>query len=457
MADDLASNSGDIDPDEPTETAGALYSPVLVDVDDLVGAVAESVSTSSVFDDWAQEDRDRVEGFYAAGLRQLRAEPRERGIMIAPDEKAASMLLSMTAQLAQDGVINTRMLESGVTEALYDKHDPGWARTGMRLLGHWLKQGRFDWRRPPEEPSRLPNDCRVAILGDWGTGLYGAPRCAESIAGDTTGFDLVVHIGDVYYSGTKREVAHTFLALWPWTVRPHHNEPVVFRACNSNHEMYSGGKPYVSQTLARFDQPSSAFALENDTWLVVGLDTAYHDWHLAERQADWLGRLLARDDDRRVVLFSHHQPFSHFAAAKGDLRSEIDKVVAAHPRKIVAWYWGHEHLCAVYDQRAPWGISGRCVGHGGFPYFRNASLGSFPRIAARDPGAVEWLVRVPAGAAPGALIVDGPNLDIGPKADERARYGPNGYMTIHLHDDGVSEEVRGAEGNVLWEGRIPLA
>jgi hypothetical protein len=99
------------------------------------------------------------------------------------------------------------------------------------------------------------------------------------------------------------------------------------------------------------------------------------------------------------------------SAVKGTLYAEIDSVVANHPGKIVAWYWGHEHLGVIYDRSETWGIHGRCIGHSGFPYFRNPALNSYDRVAPEDAAADERLARLPAGSAPAALIVDGPNVD----------------------------------------------
>ena len=49
------------------------------------------------------------------------------------------------------------------------------------------------------------------------------------------------------------------------------------RALNGNHEMYSGGFGYFKLILPAFEQDSSYFALQNEHWLLVGLDTAYVD------------------------------------------------------------------------------------------------------------------------------------------------------------------------------------
>ena len=63
----------------------------------------------------------------------------------------------------------------------------------------------------------LAGDFAVGITADWGTGFYGAPKIAESIRklATTRKFDLLMHLGDIYYSGTKREAEERFLNMWP--------------------------------------------------------------------------------------------------------------------------------------------------------------------------------------------------------------------------------------------------
>ena len=81
----------------------------------------------------------------------------------------------------------------------------------------------------------FPDSGRIAVLGDWGTGLYGAPVIAKSIRKDPDPFAMLLHLGDTYYSGTEGEVKQRFLDLWP------QRTDAVNRAINSNHDMYSGG------------------------------------------------------------------------------------------------------------------------------------------------------------------------------------------------------------------------
>jgi hypothetical protein len=154
------------------------------------------------------------------------------------------------------------------------------------------------------------NDYSVGILGDWGSGLYGAPVCAKSIAEGPDRYGLMLHLGDVYYAATHDEVEDRFLRFWPRL------PGALNRALNGNHEMYTGGHSYFEDILPGFGQASSYFALENDNWVLVGLDTSYtadfggHEGNIDDAQVTWLRKILAGAGDKKVVLFSHHQPFT---------------------------------------------------------------------------------------------------------------------------------------------------
>src|SRR5688572_3382297 len=45
----------------------------------------------------------------------------------------------------------------------------GWARSLLTWVKGWDPH---DWQTAPSTPDPIPNTLRVAILGDWGTGLY---------------------------------------------------------------------------------------------------------------------------------------------------------------------------------------------------------------------------------------------------------------------------------------------
>jgi hypothetical protein len=92
-----------------------------------------------------------------------------------------------------------------------------WIKTGF--IGLIVGQDKFTWRTAPDDPDPLFNTSRhlrIAVFGDWGTGAYGAPMIADSIRQDDANFDLVLHLGDTYYSGQPEEVDKQLVGvLWP--------------------------------------------------------------------------------------------------------------------------------------------------------------------------------------------------------------------------------------------------
>lgn len=403
-------------------------------------AVADAAS-----DAVAPGDEAAFRAVMARALAAMEDAQTTPGVFATPDDQAGSLLQTFLAErAAEEGkVVATQV---GTLEAKFDDHDWwGWVHsTGWKFLKSKLglrHRARFPGLPGPADTRRLPNGARVAILGDWGTGLYGAPRCANSIATDPDGFAAVVHLGDVYYSGSDNEVEQHFLNQWPWL-----GGDVVNRACNSNHEMYSGGGPYFKRTLPRFGQSSSVFRLETDHWVVAGLDTGYDDHDLRQGQAPWLESVVRELDGRHLVLFSHHQLFSRLDSQGPKLASGLGSLLAGN--QVFAWYWGHEHRLALYDQHPTWGLHARCVGHGGYPYFREDRIQG-PR---QDVGDGQELVRMDAtDRSPGVAILDGPNPFID---DHGEKYGPNGYMVIELADDGLHETLHSPEGFKLWENTL---
>jgi hypothetical protein len=63
--------------------------------------------------------------------------------------------------------------------------------------------------------------------------------------------------GDIYKSGTEKEVRERFLRFWPG------NAATLSRAMPGNHEMYSGGIGYFDHVLPAFGQQTSYFSFAN--------------------------------------------------------------------------------------------------------------------------------------------------------------------------------------------------
>jgi Calcineurin-like phosphoesterase len=356
------------------------------------------------------------------------------GVLASPQHQLAALLQTYSLEHPPPDVAD---VSPSPLEVQFDKGDLlGWARS---VLDWWRKIKPEPWIEASDEPESVGDggDLRIALLGDWGTGLYGAPVCARSIEADGA-YDLLVHLGDVYYSGTPKEVRENFLAHWPSV------PGAVSRAVNSNHEMYSGGEGLFKETLPAFGQRATHWAVQTEGFLLVGLDSAYKDHDIAFGQVAWLNRLLAQAGDRKLVLFTHHQPFSLLDKQGPKLVEDLGQLLSAG--RIFAWYWGHEHRCVLYDAHPRWKLHGRCAGHSGMPYYRDDVRGYQP-----DGGDERWR-RVPAkNLVPGGVLLDIPNRYIPEHAE---RYGANGYLTLELSGSSLHEVVRAPDGAVLREGSL---
>lgn len=373
----------------------------------------------------------------SAALKVLGEAGSNPGVMALLDDKVASLLQSyLGANAAEPDKVESS--ETGVLGVKFDAGDVlGWAGS---FFSWWKRMRPHKWLRQPAN-IRIGNKVRLALLGNWGTGMYGAPVCARSIERDAAGYQVLLHLGGVFYSGTEQEVRDRFLAYWPRL------QGAINRACNSNHEMYAGGHGYFNLTLKAFGQSASYFALHNDYWILAGLDTAYRDRVLTDDQVAWLHDLIRSAGGRRVILFSHHQPFSLTDTEREKIPYQLSESLA--DQQIFAWYWAHEHRCVIYDRHPVWKLHGRCVGHSGYPYYRD-KFDETPSIPSKANN-IAWRLVSSKNNAPGAQILDGPNPYIPGREEE---YGPHGYMTLEFNDSYLNEIVHAPDGTKLYEKPI---
>jgi hypothetical protein len=252
---------------------------------------------------------------------------------------------------------------------------------------------------------------------------------------------MLLHLGDIYYSGTATETQQRFLDAWPATAGK------LSRALNGNHEMYSGGYAYFDTILPRFEQGSSYFALQNNNWLLVGLDTAHTDHALDAEQVRWLKSVVKNAQGRRLILFSHHQPFSRLGEQGPNLLTTLGDLL--ENRAITAWYWGHEHECVIYDKHPRFGLLGRCVGHGGIPSPRKPEVKEAE--AERRVTGIAWKRLAPTAEAPSCLVLDGPNPLV---KGEEEKFGPHGYLTLEFDGPTLIERVHLPDGTEIFKGQI---
>jgi hypothetical protein len=273
----------------------------------------------------------------------------------------------------------------------------------------------------------IPANCAVALLADWGGDNDAAKRVADVTRKRNP--DIAVHLGDIYYGGTEAECRH-FLNLWPMREAMNDMKSPIHTdgswALNGNHEMYCGGEYFFKTVLPAFAQKQPFFCLENDSWRIIGLDTAYADGRLKPQsdsdpifaQWNWLIDKL-RSSKKATILLTHHQPVSAHQQEFKDsepLRNDIEELLrldGVGDDAIYGWFFGHEHRCAVYRDSVL-KFNARLIGNGCIPH-------EVEKAKAADPGCTEVDFFNRREAAPGTntaasmfakLTFMGPKLQI---------------------------------------------
>jgi hypothetical protein len=311
------------------------------------------------------------------------------GLAAGAGHCAALGLAVIRARLSGDPVA----IAAAEDEEKFGTCDPDWYKTiiayGQFIATHGLNAdipgyqhytNLGDFVLPP-----IPSNARIAIVGDWGTGTPAALDLLRSVAAKNP--DVLIHLGDVYYSGTAQECQDNFLTPIAQILQAGRPTPVRIVSLSGNHDMYSGGDGYYGM-LQQIGQPSSYFALRtaDAAWQFLAMDTGYSD-HDPNTVADV--RVALRPDEQAwhldkitnfggsTILLSHHQLFSSYASIgpadqagnkrlpyNPNLLGSLQAFQATKP--VAAWIWGHEHSLTLYEPYL--GLSaGRCIGHGAVP------------------------------------------------------------------------------------------
>jgi len=335
-----------------------------------------------------------------------------------PDGVVSSLEAGVVLDVGPDGVI--------WGTGKYEQFDPGWTEAFAVFLESLLPLigGKHPFISTPQT-IQIPDVVQIGLAGDWGTGDWRTPANPAPSTDVRNKMallqpDITIHLGDVYYAGTSDQVQHELVNLWP-------RGSIGSLALNSNHEMYSGAKPYF-QAMAnppfQLQQGCSFFALENNNWIIVGLDSAYYadetglyvdgalypanmpnvqNTFLLTQQAN------AQVKGKRLILLTHHNGLD----ATGSKTNALwDHVMGAYPAGggPAYWYWGHVHIGAVYQPQGPGNTLCRCCGHGGLPWgeapeLDNPKVAWYEKRSANDPDVPG---RVLNGFA--MLELDGPNM-----------------------------------------------
>jgi outer membrane protein assembly factor BamB len=237
-------------------------------------------------------------------------------------------------------------------------------------------------------PYRLPANAKIAIIGDWATGMDDAIALFDVVVGMKP--DAIIHVGDIYYSGTPAECMYNFLNVVQQAYQKAKVKIPIF-TLPGNHEYYSGGIGYYQlldalaavQPGSNCQQPASYFCLRtaDDSIQFLGMDTGYNDHDPLDAVHTWTliapalqPNEIAWHQDKlnnfkgTTVLFSHHQLFSatatlnHYWYGTPYLNDSLYSTFQPYFESIAGWIWGHEHSLAAY-QNNQFGLSlGRLVG-----------------------------------------------------------------------------------------------
>jgi Calcineurin-like phosphoesterase len=321
--------------------------------------------------------------------------PQQAPAGFAPDDWTAARL---ALQLLDARLHGNDAEATAIAGELKDGNfDPNFLETITQYLQYYGPDGKL------REPDYIPASptmpvipfkaaATVAIVGDWGTGTPAAVDLAQQMAQFDP--DVIIHLGDIYYSGTPEECDRNFAAILN---RIFDRSRVPIYNLAGNHDMYCGGVGYYGllPTLnppPLSAQPASFFCLRStdQRWQFIAMDTGRTDRdpfdvdtvlvEIDPHEEDWLAARIA-EFSGKTILLSHHQFFSTFAQigpAQPDgsltpynrnLDKTFNRFVAAAKTgggTIAAWFWGHEHTLTVYKPYR--GLDkGRCIGHGAVP------------------------------------------------------------------------------------------
>ncbi len=316
------------------------------------------------------------------------------GQALSKDEQAAADLLF--TEYRKFSNLDPRFLE---LPFIYEKYKK--ATNGHMAYNDWTVQGNnninfgvIDWK--------LPNDARVAILGDWGTGMPDAVALLKDVMIKHQP-QAIIHLGDIYYAGTPSECQDYFAGVFQQVfdeVLGVGNRIPVF-SIPGNHDYYAWGAgfyPMLAQlnnypNITNAVQPASYFCLRTEDmgWQFLGMDTGYHDSNpLNQVDLFYAGPWLENTEIKwhrdklqnfggATIMLSHHQLFSANSAINGKLSAYHDiayfdpfiysAVWDYLPTKIAGWLWGHEHNFVMYENNS-FGLSkGRLLGNSAYEEF----------------------------------------------------------------------------------------
>ena len=319
----------------------------------------------------------------------------------------------------------------------YTRYEGKFAYNDWKLLGRNIQTFGVIGENNNGQGYNLPNDAKVAIIGDWGTGLNDARALLVDIIKQHSPA-AIIHLGDIYYSGTPDECIDNFSRTIDEAFEIAGAARVPVFSIPGNHDYYAMGWGYydmVSKLNSSLGsaalQPASYFCLrtEDQGWQFLGMDTGLNDANPMNQldttyASTWLQpNEIAWHQDKlnnfngATILLSHHQLFSAHAKINGSLSrygnmpylnpSLYETFLPYFQTKIAAWIWGHEHNFVMYQNDLLQLAKGRLVGCSAFeelqlktpytvqypeiPYFRDPRTGLPVELGMNsDPNGVKY-------------------------------------------------------------------
>lgn len=238
---------------------------------------------------------------------------------------------------------------------------------------------------------------RVALVGDWGAGTKYSFNVMKAIS--SLNPDFMIHLGDVYYSGTVDEYNTNFINPIKKYLLENNPKCKVFNL-TGNHDMYSGGEGFY-HSLNVFEksngidykQQTSYFILQNDYVQIHGFDTGFYDreidiinvlsktsnqtcLHEDEYSYHSERMIEGKKKGKKIITLAHHPFFvindgifrDDTTPKKIPVNEKLYKQFDTNLANIDAHYCGHIHNIMLFDDyQFPNGckLNQKIIGHGG--------------------------------------------------------------------------------------------